>query len=72
MTEDSHQDAALVYILSGSLMLSQRAEQEAGPDKVLYTAFKVSNYHYHIVILFLNKFKQIIYFRASASASLPC
>ena len=37
MTEDSHNDAALVYILSGSLVMSQCGEQEA----VLYTAHKV-------------------------------
>lgn len=41
MTEDSHNDAALVYILSGSLIMSQRGDQDGNQDLVLYTASKV-------------------------------
>ena len=37
MTEDSHNDAALVFILSGSLVMSQCGDEES----VLYTAYKV-------------------------------
>lgn len=40
MTEDSHNDAALVYILSGSLIMSQRGDQDGNQDLVLYTASK--------------------------------
>lgn len=32
MTEDSHNDAGLVYVLSGSLELSQCASQAAGSE----------------------------------------
>eukprot|EP00095_Tigriopus_kingsejongensis_P004400 maker-scaffold93_size381549-snap-gene-2.23 protein:Tk04400 transcript:maker-scaffold93_size381549-snap-gene-2.23-mRNA-1 annotation:"neuropathy target esterase sws isoform x4" len=38
MTEDSHNDAALVFILSGSLLMSQKGEQDGNPDLVLYAA----------------------------------
>ena len=47
MTEDSHSDAGLVFILSGSLVMSQKnndleAADRARADSVLYTAFPVS------------------------------
>ena len=45
MTEDSHSDAGLVFILSGSLLMSQKNNdleaKEARADSVLYTAFPV-------------------------------
>ncbi len=45
MTEDCHEDAALVYILSGSLVTSQSNDGDgsASSDRVLYTAVKVLN-----------------------------
>jgi hypothetical protein len=42
MTEDSHNDAGLVFILSGSLVMSQRNENEGTDERVLYAAFAVS------------------------------
>lgn len=51
MTEDSHNDAALVYIVSGSLVMSQfggggaaAGDNEDGNQEqlILYTAYKVS------------------------------
>ena len=40
MTEDSHSDAALVYILSGSLVMSMKGESDSKRDQTLYTAYK--------------------------------
>ena len=42
MTEDSHNDAALVYILTGCLELSQHGEADSGISNTLYCAYRVS------------------------------
>ena len=51
MTEDSHSDAGLVFILSGSLLMSQKNNdleaKEARADSVLYTAFPVRTDYEH-------------------------
>ena len=51
MTEDSHSDAGLVFILSGSLLMSQKNNdleaKEARADSVLYTAFPVRTGYEH-------------------------
>jgi hypothetical protein len=52
MTEDSHSDAALVYILSGSLVTSQSSDSESRPERVLYTAFRASSSLYYFATVF--------------------
>ncbi len=43
MTEDSHSDAGLVFILSGSLVMWQGSETEDNQEAILYTAYAVGN-----------------------------
>ena len=47
MTEDSHSDAGLIFIISGSLIMSQKNNDQYesnASDSVLYTAFAVRNF----------------------------
>ncbi|CAB4061762.1 NTE [Lepeophtheirus salmonis] len=40
MTEDFHNDAGLVYIISGNLIMSMKGESESHKDQILYIASK--------------------------------